>query len=82
MSFRILLGVAFALILRKSDIVLVALAWAFVISRIVHALIHLGPNDVRRRSLDALKKLNELELAQIGESGLGHRGAQSIRGQP
>lgn len=44
-------GVAFALILRKTDIVLVALAWAFVLSRIVHALIHLGPNDVRRRSL-------------------------------
>ena len=44
-------GVAFALIQRKIDIVLVALAWAFVISRIIHAYIHLGPNDVRWRSL-------------------------------
>ena len=30
---------------------LVALAWAFVIARIIHAYIHLGPNDVRWRSL-------------------------------
>jgi hypothetical protein len=45
------IGVAFALILRKTDVLLVALAWAFVISRIVHALIHLGPNVVRWRSL-------------------------------
>jgi hypothetical protein len=29
---------------------MVALAWAFVLSRIVHAAIHLGPNKVRWRS--------------------------------
>ncbi len=44
-------GVAFALILRKTDYILVALAWVFVISRVIHALIHLGPNVVRIRAL-------------------------------
>ncbi len=43
-------GVAFALILRKTDYVLVALAWLFVLSRYVHAAIHLGSNDVRVRA--------------------------------
>ncbi len=51
MPVLLYVGVAFALILRKTDFVLVALAWAFVLSRIVHALIHLGPNNVRWRSL-------------------------------
>jgi hypothetical protein len=27
----------------------VALAWIFVVSRLVHAAVHLGPNDVSRR---------------------------------
>lgn len=45
------IGVAFAIILRKTDYVLVLLAWAFVVSRYVHALIHLGPNIVRYRAL-------------------------------
>ena len=29
---------------------MVVLAWAFVISRIVHAAIHIGPNKVRWRA--------------------------------
>ncbi len=33
----------------KADFIMVALAWCFVISRIVHAYIHTGPNIVLRR---------------------------------
>jgi hypothetical protein len=40
---------AFALILGGVDLTMVALAWAFVASRIVHAAIHIGPNRVRWR---------------------------------
>jgi hypothetical protein len=40
---------AFALILGAADATLVALAWAFVASRVVHASIHIGPNKVRWR---------------------------------
>jgi hypothetical protein len=40
---------AFALILGGADLTMVALAWAFVASRIVHAAIHIGPNRVRWR---------------------------------
>jgi hypothetical protein len=40
---------AFALILGAVDLTLVALAWAFVASRLVHAAIHIGPNKVRWR---------------------------------
>ena len=40
---------AFALIVGAVDLTLVALAWAFVASRIVHAAIHIGPNKVRWR---------------------------------
>jgi hypothetical protein len=40
---------AFALILGAADLTLVALAWAFVASRILHAAIHIGPNKVRWR---------------------------------
>lgn len=39
----------FALVLGAADATLVALAWAFVASRIVHAAIHIGPNRVRWR---------------------------------
>jgi hypothetical protein len=42
--------VAFALIVRGADAVMVVLAWAFVLSRIMHAAIHLGPNKVRWRT--------------------------------
>lgn len=40
---------AFALIMRMVDIWLLVLAWLFVVSRIVHAGIHVGPNKVRWR---------------------------------
>lgn len=43
-------GVLFALLLKQWDVVLVGLAWAFVATRIVHAVIHLGGNDVRWRA--------------------------------
>ena len=39
----------FALVLGAVDLTLVALAWAFVASRVVHAAIHIGPNKVRWR---------------------------------
>jgi hypothetical protein len=35
---------AFAMITNGIDILMVALAWAFVLSRVVHAYIHVGPN--------------------------------------
>lgn len=41
--------VAFAMITRKADLVFVVLSWVFVISRIVHALIHTSTNRVPRR---------------------------------
>jgi hypothetical protein len=40
---------AFALMLRAVDVTMVALAWSFVASRILHAAIHVGPNKVRWR---------------------------------
>ena len=43
------IAVAFALLLKQSDILLLALAWGFVVMRVVHALIHLGPNIVMWR---------------------------------
>jgi len=43
-------GIAFALILKQTDVVLLSLAWAFVLTRIVHAIIHLGPNVVSLRA--------------------------------
>jgi hypothetical protein len=41
--------VAFALIVRGADLLMVLLAWAFVITRLAHAAIHIGPNKVRWR---------------------------------
>jgi len=41
---------AFALIVGGADLVMVVLAWAFVLTRIAHAAIHIGPNKVRWRS--------------------------------
>jgi hypothetical protein len=40
---------AFALIVGAADLVMVVLAWAFVLTRIAHAAIHIGPNKVRWR---------------------------------
>ena len=42
--------VAFALITKGVDFLMLLLAWLFVLSRIVHAAIHVGPNRVRWRS--------------------------------
>ncbi len=41
--------VAFALITKGADTVMTVLAWLFVLTRIVHAAIHIGPNKVRWR---------------------------------
>ena len=40
--------VAFILITSTNSLVFVILAWVFVLSRIVHAYIHTGINDVPR----------------------------------
>jgi hypothetical protein len=42
--------VAFALMTKGADTLMIVLAWVFVLSRIVHAAIHVGPNKVRWRS--------------------------------
>src|SRR5205085_185700 len=42
--------VAFALITKGADFLMLVLAWAFVASRIVHAAIHIGPNKVGWRT--------------------------------
>jgi hypothetical protein len=41
---------AFSLIAGATDRLMVVLAWAFVLTRIAHAAIHIGPNKVRWRS--------------------------------
>ncbi len=41
--------VAFALLTRKADLVFVVLSWLFVLSRLVHAYIHVTSNRVSRR---------------------------------
>jgi hypothetical protein len=41
--------VAFALIVGAADMTMVALGWAFVASRALHAAIHIGPNRIRWR---------------------------------
>ncbi len=43
--------VAFILITSTNSLIFVILAWVFVLSRLVHAYIHTGSNDVRARSL-------------------------------
>lgn len=42
--------VGFALILKGADTLMIVLAWLFVLTRILHAAIHIGPNKVRWRS--------------------------------
>jgi hypothetical protein len=41
---------AFSLIVAAADFLMVVLAWLFVLTRILHAAIHIGPNKVRWRS--------------------------------
>ena len=40
---------AFALILKGADTIMIVLAWLFVLTRLLHAAIHIGPNKVRWR---------------------------------
>jgi hypothetical protein len=42
-------GVAIALLLKQTDVTIVAAAWGFALSRLAHAAIHLGSNIVRLR---------------------------------
>jgi hypothetical protein len=42
--------VAFALIIHGADLLMVVLAWLFVLSRVIHSAIHIGPNKVRWRT--------------------------------
>ena len=42
--------VAFALITKGADTLMIVLAWLFVLTRVVHAAIHVGPNKVRWRT--------------------------------
>lgn len=41
---------AFALIVKGADTIMIALAWVFVLSRLLHAYIHLGSNRVKTRA--------------------------------
>lgn len=41
--------VAFAMITRKADLIFTVLAWVFVISRVVHAYVHVTSNHVSTR---------------------------------
>jgi hypothetical protein len=43
--------VILAMFTRKADMLFVVLAWMFVVTRLVHAAIHVGGNDVRTRLL-------------------------------
>ncbi len=43
--------IAFSLILKQSDPLLIGLAWVFVLSRLAHAAIHIGSNIVKWRAL-------------------------------
>jgi hypothetical protein len=43
--------VAFILITKTNSLIFVLLAWVFVLSRLAHAYIHTGSNDVRTRSI-------------------------------
>src|ERR671939_529839 len=42
---------ALALLTRKADLLFVAMAWVFVLSRLAHAYIHVTSNRVQRRGL-------------------------------
>ena len=41
--------VAFLMIMRHADVIFVVLAWLFVLTRLIHAAIHVTNNDVLRR---------------------------------
>jgi hypothetical protein len=43
--------IALALPLRHADLVIVILSWVFVVTRLIHAGVFVGSNDLRQRSL-------------------------------
>jgi hypothetical protein len=51
LPFLFYVVVAFIIITSTKSLIFVILAWVFVISRLVHAYIHTGANDVRSRAL-------------------------------
>ena len=51
LPFLFYVVVAFILITSTNSLIFVILAWVFVLSRLVHAYIHTGGNDVRSRSI-------------------------------
>lgn len=42
--------VAFALIVKGADAIMLGLAWAFVLLRVLHAYVHIGSNRVKTRA--------------------------------
>jgi len=44
-------AIAFAMILKQRDMVMLVLAWAFVATRVLHTFLHVGANIVQRRFL-------------------------------
>jgi hypothetical protein len=42
-------AVAFAIILRQADMIMIALAWVFAATRLGHAVVHIGSNRVQYR---------------------------------
>ncbi len=42
--------VAFALLVKSADTLMIALAWLFVLTRLLHAYIHIGANRVKWRA--------------------------------
>lgn len=42
--------VAFALITRGADLLMIGLAWIFALTRLLHAAIHVGPNRISWRA--------------------------------
>jgi hypothetical protein len=44
-------AVGFALILRQADVIIIALAWVFVATRLAHAYVHIGSNRVQYRGM-------------------------------
>jgi hypothetical protein len=42
--------VAFALLTKGADLPMIVLAWLFVLTRVIHSAIHVGPNRVRWRT--------------------------------
>src|SRR5262249_42342204 len=42
--------VAFALITKGADSIMIVLAWLFVLSRLAHAAVHVGPNKIAWRA--------------------------------